>query len=413
MKRLPVRPRPPRIHALILAVHLGLALSYVGLVGMAFARGETWRADFTAHYTGALLIREGHGAALYDLDLQGRRQRALLSGRHLYDGLLPYHHPPYGALLLSPLAALPLPVAFGVWTALNALIWAGFLWDLGRWARPWGGTARALTVSAVAALPGVLFSFLLGAFTVWTMAALWGFYRALRAGREGTASLWLALASIHPQAVLFPALLLFTIRGWRALSVFLGAMALLVGISAWALGPAIWADYLIVLGKAATAFGRQGIDPEAMVNLKGTLTRLLGPGHGVWINALSALGLALGMVAIVALGRGSRPAGEADFDRRFSGAMAMGLFLSPHVNPQDGLLLALPGIAGYAYLRRACPASGLLRAFEGIALGFPLLWLIERFALGTNWSVILGSLALIGGCFVLRGSPCRQTGGLR
>jgi len=101
------------------------------------------------------------------------------------------------------------------------------------------------------------------------------------------------------------------------------------------------------------------------------------------------------MVAIVALGRGSRPAGEADFDRRFSGAMAMGLFLSPHANPQDGLLLALPGIAGYAYLRRACPASGFLRAFEGIALGFPLLWLIERFALGTNWSVILGSLALI------------------
>jgi hypothetical protein len=303
MKRLPVRPRPPRIHALILAVHLGLALSYAGLVGMAFARGETWRADFTAHYTGALLIREGHGAALYDLDLQGRRQRALLSGRHLYDGLLPYLHPPYGALLLSPLAALPLPVAFGVWTALNALIWAGFLWDLGRWARPWGGTARALTVSAVAALPGVLFSFLLGAFTVWTMAALWGFYRALRAGREGTASLWLALSSIHPQAVLFPALLLFTIRGWWALSVFLGAMALLVGISAWALGPAIWADYLIVLGKAATAFGRQGIDPEAMVNLKGTLTRLLGPGHGVWINALSALGLALGMIAIVALRR--------------------------------------------------------------------------------------------------------------
>jgi hypothetical protein len=93
--------------------------------------------------------------------------------------------------------------------------------------------------------------------------------------------------------------------------------------------------------------------------------------------------------------------------------MALGLFLSPHANPQDGLLLALPGIAGYAYLRGARPASGLLRAFEGIALGFPLLWLIERFALGTNWSVILGSLALIGGCFVLRESPCRQTGGLR
>ena len=392
----------------ILAVHLGLALSYAGLVGMALARGETWRADFTAHYTGALLVREGHGAALYDLDLQGRRQRALLSGRQLYDGLLPYHHPPYVALLLSPLAALPLPVAFGAWTALNALLWLGFLWDLGRWARPWGGTARALAVSAVAALPGVLLSFVLGAFTVGTVAALWGFYRALRAGREGTAGLWLALASIHPQAALFPALLLITTRKWRALGVFLGGGALLVGISAWALGPAIWADYLIVLGKAATAFGRQGIDPEAMVNLKGALTRLLGPGHGAWINGLSALGLALGGIAIVALGQGSRPAGEADFDRRFSGALALGLFLSPHANPQDGLLLALPGISGYAYLRRAHPASGILRVFEGIALGFPLLWLIERFALGTNWSVIMGTLVLIAICLTVKTGSARR-----
>ncbi|WP_448592020.1 hypothetical protein, partial [Thermoflexus hugenholtzii] len=46
-------------------------------------------------------------------------------------------------------------------------------------------------------------------------------------------------------------------------------------------------------------------------------------------------------------------------------------------------------------LRRVRPASGLLRAFEGIALGFPILWLIERFSLGTHWIVILGSLALI------------------
>ncbi len=388
------------ISHLVFAVHLGLALGYIGLVLMAFGRGETWRADFTAHYTGARMVWEGEGAALYDLDTQAQRQREILGGRYLYDGLLPYHHPPFVALALSPLAAVPLREAFAIWGAINLALWVLFLWDLSRWARSWGVAACALTVSAVAALPGFLFSLLLGTFTIWTLVTLWAFYRALREGREGWAGLFLALASAHPQAALFPALGLVFARRWKAMATFLASTALLAGISAAMLGGAVWTEYLMVLGRAAMAFGRQGVDPEAMINLKGLLARLLGPTHSAWVNGLSVLGLILGVIAMAVLWRRPGRREDGDLERRLSGTLAMGLFLTPHANPQDGLLIALPGLLFYSFLRASSGADSRAReVFEGIAVIFSGLWLAERFALGSNESVTLGTIALIAAAF--------------
>ncbi|WP_376790009.1 glycosyltransferase family 87 protein [Thermoflexus sp.] len=393
------RLRIPPISRLVLAVHLGLALGYIGLALMAFARGETWRADFTAHYTGARMVWEGQGAALYNREAQAQRQQELLGGRYLYDGLLPYIRPPFVAIALSPLATLSLEEAFAIWTLFNLLLWAGFLWDLSRWARPWGAAARAFTVSAVAALPGVLFTLLLGTFTIWSLATLWAFYRALRRGREEWAGFFLALASAHPQAALFPALLLVAARRWKALAVFLASGLWLAIASAAILGVGIWMDYLRVLREVAITFGRHGINPEVMINLKGMLARIyppIGGDRGMWINGLSALGLAIGAFATVMLWRRPWRPGKPDFDLRFGVTFAMGLFLSPHANPQDGLLIALPGVLVYRFLQIPSRARPMMRqAFEWIAIAFPGLWLAERFIIGSNMSVPFGTIALI------------------
>ncbi|WP_322800533.1 glycosyltransferase family 87 protein [Thermoflexus sp.] len=395
----------PPISRLVLAVHLGLALGYIGLVLMAFGRGEIWRADFTAHYTGARMVWEGQGATLYHREAQAQRQQEILGGRHLYNGLLPYNRPPFVAIALSPLAAMSLEKAFAIWALFNLLLWAGFLWDLSRWARPWGAAACALTVSAVAALPGFLLSLLLGTFSIWTLAALWAFYRTLREGGEGWAGFFLALASAHPQAALFPALLLIAGRRWKALAVFLASGLGLATASAAILGSGIWIDYLRMLREAAAAFGRHGIDPEVMINLKGLLARLyppIGGDKGAWVNGLSALGLAIGAFATLMLWRSPWRPGEPDFDLRFGLTFAMGLFLSPHANPQDGLLIALPGVLVYRFLRIPSGARPMMRqAFEGIAIAFPGLWLAERFTIGSSMSVTLGTIALIvTGCWL-------------
>src|SRR5205085_7075704 len=100
---------------------------------------------------------------LYDYALQAERQRALLGGWTFPGGLLPFNYPPQVALLFAPVAALPLRTAFHLWSLGQAalLVWLmRILWRLGR------GPAieRALTCSAVLALPPLLLTFAHGAF---------------------------------------------------------------------------------------------------------------------------------------------------------------------------------------------------------------------------------------------------------
>ena len=84
-------------------MNVAIALSYVGLILVAARQDLLWRADFTAYYTGAAMIRDGIGRRLYDLDLQTAYQQRILGQRSFLGGLLPYNSPPHLALLLVPL----------------------------------------------------------------------------------------------------------------------------------------------------------------------------------------------------------------------------------------------------------------------------------------------------------------------
>ena len=77
--------------------------------------------DFTIFYTGAVLIRTGHSAALYDLATQYQTQ---LTFAHvpIRQGALPYNHPPFEALLFVPFTRFEYWPAYLLWTALNLLM---------------------------------------------------------------------------------------------------------------------------------------------------------------------------------------------------------------------------------------------------------------------------------------------------
>src|SRR4051812_18240679 len=99
-----------------LVLNLGLGGSYVGL-WLREARADLfWRADFTAYYTAASMVRAGHGAAIYDERAAAAAQEAVLGGRRFEEGLLPFLTPPQVALALVPLTFLPLRQAFWLWS---------------------------------------------------------------------------------------------------------------------------------------------------------------------------------------------------------------------------------------------------------------------------------------------------------
>src|SRR5947209_17178590 len=85
--------------------------------------GMVRNADFMSTLTGALVIRQGHGPSLYNLETQRDAQNQVLGSYNHVDlgSMLPYNHLPFEALAITPLINLPYPLIFGLWTLLMAL----------------------------------------------------------------------------------------------------------------------------------------------------------------------------------------------------------------------------------------------------------------------------------------------------
>lgn len=360
--------------------YLVILLWHLFLLVFAFARGLAGRMDFVSFYTGGTIILQGLGPRLYDLAFQTRVQRAILGPEWTFrDGVLPFNNPPQFALAMVPFSLLPLNTAFGLWTALG-LVTAG--WAIRRLLRlvvRWNRQEYRMALLGFWALPPLGLALLHGQPSPFVLLCLTEWTIALKEGREFRAGVWLALAAIKPQAILFPALAVLAARRWRALAGAGSAgLVILVGTAA-ALGPSIWPDYLRWLAETGSYFGRFGVYPQVMYNLKGTLTLWLGAERAFLIQAISAGALAVGTVVILALwARTPWISQEPGFDFRLVFTVTLGALLSLHQNQHDTLVLALPAVLFYDALRRTgCPT----RTAAAFLLSWPLLAFMEEFAL--------------------------------
>ena len=114
---------PARLNRITMALGLGFLSGFI-LYLLAGNRPESafFRGDFPAFYAAAEIIWTGRGAELYDFALQ-----AALENQHWPDfagGYYLFPYPPFFALLLAPLAALPPLLAKGIATAI---LFAAFL----------------------------------------------------------------------------------------------------------------------------------------------------------------------------------------------------------------------------------------------------------------------------------------------
>src|SRR5258708_25108539 len=111
------------------AIRIGLNDSTFGLLGAAIllfgavlwcARGpNAEKTDFSLTYVGARIVHQGLGSRLYDLDVQKQVRDSLFQ----HPNPLFFEHPPFEALMLSPLAELPFRTAYMLWGFLNATVW--------------------------------------------------------------------------------------------------------------------------------------------------------------------------------------------------------------------------------------------------------------------------------------------------
>jgi len=75
-------------------------------------------ADFSLTYVGAMLVHNGLGSRLYDLNLQKQTRNALFQ----HPSPLFFEHPPFEALILAPLTQYSYRTAYTIWGLANAAI---------------------------------------------------------------------------------------------------------------------------------------------------------------------------------------------------------------------------------------------------------------------------------------------------
>lgn len=323
---------------IILIVNLALVLISLGLWLIAWQQGLFWRADFAMLYTGGAMARDGHGAQLYDLALQTRDQQHILQGKRFLDGLLPFNYPPYVALLIAPLSALPLSIAYVVWTLMQIVLLAWLLRRLWQLTRGWASQERMACLVTILAFTPVLNTFLLGSLSLLLLVSWVEGYMQIKAIREGHAGLWLALGVLKPQSVLAFGLAILGARRWRILSSLAGIGCLLFIITTLRFGFPIWTDFFPLLTSIGNIYDAMGIVLRDMHNFRAILAGPLGPEHLPLINALSML--AFGGVVLWSLWawRGRWQPDSPEFTLRLAVTCALGRFFSLHLYPQDSLL---------------------------------------------------------------------------
>src|SRR5262245_9278559 len=223
-------------------------------------------SDFACFYTGWSIVRDGHGANLYDLDLQRAYQAPLSDFSQFH--FLPFINPPHAALLFMPLSYISARRAVFINLAFNCMIAGWVLYRLWQLSASWTKAERTLLLTTFLATEVFWYGLGVGAVTVLVFMFLIEYYLALLAGHEKRAAIWLIAATLKPQLILFPALIPLAQRRWRLVGVAVSlGLLIFVGVSI-SLGFHVWLDYLRLLRDVSVHGDVYGASPWLMNNVR-------------------------------------------------------------------------------------------------------------------------------------------------
>jgi hypothetical protein len=326
------------------------------------------RTDFSVTYIGSRMVYQGLGPKLYDLAEQQKVKSLLLPDAEP----LIYEHPPFEALFLAPLGALPYKSAYLIWGLINAAIWLMLPFIL----RPYAPAPRddlgyLLLWLLFAPLGVTLFE---GQSSLFLLLLYSITFIQLRGGRDLRAGAIFGLALFKFQFGL-PFVLIFLLqRKWRFMKGFLATSTALGALSLVAVGGHGIISYIqLLVGIAAhpdnSSYGRA----IGMATVQGFLQPLLGGVLGHAAVSLIVAGVSIFLILWTAWRwRKAGPAPDRrTFDLMFAAAIVVSLVTGFHMFTYDlsPLMLAMLLVAGYFPGRR----HTILRVVLGTTLG--LFWI--------------------------------------
>jgi len=340
------------------------------------------RSDYTTYQTAARIVLEARGDCLYTVACQSRAQRELIGDEPSFaNGALPFNSPPWLAALVTPLGALPLGVAFAVFTLLSLALLAFAAWRLA-----WGGAGTRLlaVVLVLSAWPTVMGG-IRGQSTLAVAGLLGLSVAASLTGHRLRAGATLGLAALKPTLMPLWALRLVAERRWLALVAAVAATAGLILVTVLVVSPKAVADYPSYLLNLAGADTAPGVHVDQMINWRGAALRL-----GAQDSILAATGAyaTLAVVGVAWWWARHSPRGGA------IGA-AISLVATPlvitHANQHEAILAAvgiLVAVTAFEELRTRLAAGAI--ALQGLAWIGPLLS-----GQGAAWFLFIALLACL------------------
>jgi hypothetical protein len=361
---------------LALALVFALSLTAIWVCALPLGRVLRGQNDFLALYSGAKLAGT---PALYSVSAAKDLQAEL---GHIWLPAVIYTRPPFYAVLLKPLTALPYRVAYGLFQALNLAALAAFLWF-------WARRDKLLCVLGGVSIP-VVTAFANGQdvlLLVLICAAAWELERRQRLFLAG---LLLSLLAVKFHLFLFVPVVLLVHQRWRMLWGGVVGAAALLGVSAIFQGWDWPAGYIRLLRSPEIT-----PTPITMANLHGLLMATVGdlPRVELILAALVAFVVIWSLLCATPGIRGFGPA--------LALAIVAGLLTSHHAYVQDScLLLLIPVLAPeYMWTRRIAlalltpPAYFLLMADGPVSALVPL-GIVALFAM-LAWEAARGRTATV------------------
>ena len=321
---------PHRYRHFVIGAVIYLLLYQFGVLFVSVPTALAGFADFRNLYTAGFMVRTGTAHQLYDFQLQHRMQSLLTS----QEGLMPFIHPAYAALLFLPLSFLSYRVAYCVFFAINL----GLLWLSARLMRDslphlselWTPLPLLLFFSFFPAAEALM----QGQTSILLLTLFCAAFASLRSGNPLRAGVFLGLAILKLQIALPLFLLLALRRRLRLAAGFLAgattALAASLATTGYSAFVAYWRMLFRMAASAPAELAAARMPPEMMPNLQG-LGQMLA-GGAAWGSRLAAIASVL-----LFLGMISRRRAIA-----MPPAVVCALLLSPYMGVHDLVLLLLP-----------------------------------------------------------------------
>lgn len=273
----------------------GLAVLLLGAVLWASFGPLVEKTDFSLTYVGAWIVHQGRGPELYNLSEQVIARDALFK----HPNPLFYEHPPFEALLSSPLAGLPYRTAYLIWGLVNAFVWFVLPYLI----RPYAPVPRET----------------LGYFALWIFFAPLGValyqgqssllllllytlsFISLKRRREWKAGMYIGFGLFKFQFVLPFALIFLLRKKWRFLTGFAFSATLLGALSLIAVGWQGVLSYIhLLLSIAGHPSNASYGNSVGMATVQGFVHSILGNRFSPIAVALAVGGISLALVLVVA-----------------------------------------------------------------------------------------------------------------